>query len=198
MARRYDHSKEELMEMAAAAGHKIVVSEGLIKLSARRVAAEIGYTVGTIYHVFGTHDDFILHINARTLDAWYADLARTLAARKKPPTLIDLANYYIDYAATNYHAFMALFEHTLPPETPLPEWYVPKMRQFFVLLETMVLPLVNDNKRQAHRTARVLWASIHGICILSLSRKLDLVDSESAKTLAKSFVENYVKGLQHG
>ena len=186
------------MEMAAAAGHKILESEGLAKLSARRVAAEIGYTVGTIYHVFGTHDDFILHINARTLDAWYADLTRMLAARKKSPTLIDLANYYIDYAATNYHAFMALFEHTLPPETPLPEWYVPKMRQFFMLLETMVLPLVNDNKRQAHRAARVLWSGIHGICILSLSRKLDLVDPESAKTLTKSFVENYVKGLQHG
>ena len=198
MARRYDHSREQLMEMAALAGHKLIQNEGFSQLSARKVAAEIGYTVGTIYNLFGNHDSFILHINALTLDAWFEDLQRVIGARKKPPTVEDLALYYIDYSAAHYNEWMALFEHSLPRDAPVPEWYIPKMRRFFELLEAIVLPRVNGDRRQARRAARVLWGGIHGICILSLSRKLDLVGSESPKLLAKSFVENYLRGLQVG
>lgn len=197
MARRYDHSRAELMELAVNAGRAMIQAEGFGKFSARRIAAEIGYTVGTVYNLFGTHDNLILHINARTLDAWFEDLQRMVAARKTPPSFEQLALYYIDYSAAHYNEWMALFEHTLPPDVPVPEWYVPKMRRFFELLEGMVLPHVQGDRRKARRAARVLWAGIHGICMLSLSRKLDLVDSESAHILAKSFVENYLRGLQH-
>ncbi|MES2985245.1 MAG: TetR/AcrR family transcriptional regulator [Pseudomonadota bacterium] len=197
MARRYDHSREDLQEMAIQAGRSIIQSQGFGKFSARQVAAEIGYTVGTVYNLFGSHDNLILHINARTLDTWFEDLQHTFAARKRPPSFEGLALYYIDYSAAHYNEWMALFEHSLPPDTPMPEWYIPKMRRFFELLEGMVLPYVKNNRRKARRAARVLWAGIHGICMLSLSRKLDLIDSESAKTLAKSFVENYLRGLQH-
>ncbi|MES2985279.1 MAG: hypothetical protein V4735_08845 [Pseudomonadota bacterium] len=48
MARRYDHSKEALQEMAISAGQSIIQSQGFGKFSARKVAAEIGYTVGTV------------------------------------------------------------------------------------------------------------------------------------------------------
>lgn len=197
MARRYDHSKEELQEMAVKAGQSIIKSQGLGEFSARKVAVEIGYTVGTVYNLFGSHDNLILHINARTLDEWFEDLQRKVAARKTPPSFEDLALYYIDYSAAHYNEWMALFEHSLPPHVPMPEWYIPKMRRFFELLESMVMPYVKANRRKARRAARVLWAGIHGICMLSLSRKLDLTNSESAQILAKSFVENYLRGLQH-
>lgn len=197
MARRYDHSKEALQEMAITAGRSIIQSQGFGKFSARQVAAKIGYTVGTVYNLFGSHDNLILHINARTLDAWFEDLQRTITESETTPSFEDLALYYIDYSAAHYNEWMALFEHSLPQDTAMPEWYIPKMRRFFELLEGMVLPYVKANRRKARRAARVLWAGIHGICMLSLSRKLDLIDSESAQLLAKSFVENYVRGLQH-
>ena len=197
MARRYDHSKETLREMVIAAGHSLIQSQGFSRFSARKVAVEIGYTVGTVYNLFGSHDHLILHINARTLDAWFDDLQRVIMVRKTPPTFVDLAFYYIDYSAAHYNEWMALFEHSLPPDAPMPEWYVPKMRRFFELLEGMVMPHVHGNKRKARRAARVLWAGLHGVTMLSLSRKLDLTDSESAQILAKSFVENYLWGLQH-
>jgi hypothetical protein len=39
-----------------------------------------------------------------------------------------------------------------------------------------------------------LWAGIHGLCVLSLSRKLDLVESETLETLTHSLIDNYLKG----
>lgn len=195
MARRSDHSREELLELMVSTGERLMAEEGLAKFSARKLAAEVGYTVGTVTHLFGSYDMLVLHITARTLDRWFEDLARTLATRRKPATFEDLALYYIDYAGEHYHAWMALFEHTLPADMPLPDWYTPKLRRFFELLEGMMLPYVGGNRRKARRAARVLWAGIHGICILSLSRKLDLVESESARVLAKAFVETYLRGL---
>jgi AcrR family transcriptional regulator len=197
MARRSDHTKDELKEMAVTAGYNLIKSQGFSKFSARKVAAEIGYTVGTIYNIFDSHDHLILHINARTLDGWYASLEETIATSKKPPNIHNLAKFYIDYSAKHYNEWSALFEHTISTDIELPEWYIPKMRRFFDLVETIVMPHVKNNRRKARRSARVLWAGIHGICILSLSRKLDLVESESATILAKSFVDNYLRGLQY-
>jgi AcrR family transcriptional regulator len=183
--------------MAITAGYNIIKSQSFSKFSARKVASEIGYTVGTIYHIFGCHDHLILHINAKTLDNWHAALEEVIAASNKSLTIHDLARFYIDYSASHYNEWSALFEHTMSAESELPDWYIPKMRRFFDLVETLVMPHVKNNRRKARRSARVLWAGIHGICVLSLSKKLDLVESESTTILAKSFVDNYLRGLQH-
>jgi AcrR family transcriptional regulator len=153
--------------------------------------------VGTMYHIFGSHDQLILHINAKTLDNWYAALEETTAASKKPLTVHDLAKFYIEYSSNHYNEWSALFEYTMSSDSDLPDWYISKMRRFFDLVETLVMPHVKNNRRKARRSARVLWAGIHGICVLSLSKKLDLVESESTAILTKSFVDNYLRGLQH-
>ena len=79
MARRSDHSREELREMALSAAEQIVVEQGYEGLSARKVASAIGYTVGTLYLVFENIDDLILNINARTLDRLHAKMTASQA-----------------------------------------------------------------------------------------------------------------------
>ena len=43
--------------MAMAAAREIAEKEGLRGLTARRIAREIGYTVGTLYNLFDNLDD---------------------------------------------------------------------------------------------------------------------------------------------
>ena len=50
MARRADHTKEELTELVLRAGEAPIENEGFSAFGARRVAGGIGYTVGTISH----------------------------------------------------------------------------------------------------------------------------------------------------
>ena len=52
MARRNDNSRDELKEMSIAAGQEIILAEGFASFSARKVAKNIGYTIGTIYNIF--------------------------------------------------------------------------------------------------------------------------------------------------
>lgn len=51
---------------------------GFAHFSAREVAKRIGYSIGTIYNVFGSYDAFILAINGRTLALWRDHLLRRL------------------------------------------------------------------------------------------------------------------------
>ena len=196
MARRADHTREELKELAIKAGIELIRKEGISHFSARKLAGRIGYTVGTLYNVFGSYDEMILQINARTLDEWFAIMQNAMQKNGKGNPLHALARSYIKYSKTHYQEWIALFEYHLSEDRELPQWYTPKMTRFFAIVEKLLLAKLN-NQRKAKRAARVLWAGIHGICILSLSGKLDLVKADSPEVLAISFIDNYIAGLTH-
>ncbi|MGB2336434.1 MAG: TetR/AcrR family transcriptional regulator, partial [Alcanivorax sp.] len=82
MARRNQHSREELQALAIDAVRELVVEQGLGKLSVRKVAEKIRYTPGMLYHVFANLDDLILHANAATLDTLLGDMQ---ASSNLPP-----------------------------------------------------------------------------------------------------------------
>jgi AcrR family transcriptional regulator len=195
MARRADHTREELTELAIAAGLKRIREEGFARFSIRQVATDIGYTVGTLYNVFGSYDSFILHINARTLDEWYAIMRDALTQHSGEEPVHTLAKAYVAFSRSHYRQWSALFEHQLADDFARPQWYQPKMTRFFALVEAPLQEIVGNDKAKARHCARVLWAGIHGICVLSLSGKLDLVKADSAESLAESFVKTYLVGL---
>ena len=70
MGRRSDHSRPELREMIVAEGHRQISEAGFVRFSAREVAKRIGYSIGTIYNVFGSYDQLILAINGRIAGIW--------------------------------------------------------------------------------------------------------------------------------
>ena len=83
MGRRSDHTRDELRALLLAEGHELLAEQGLKKFSGREVAKRAGYSVGTIYNVFGSLDRFILAINSRTFSLW-ADFLRRKADKGEP------------------------------------------------------------------------------------------------------------------
>ncbi|MEZ0261621.1 MAG: TetR/AcrR family transcriptional regulator [Alphaproteobacteria bacterium] len=191
MARRSEHTREELTGMAIDAGCEMIAEKGFQQFSARGVAAKIGYTVGTLYHLFGTLDQFILHINARTLDSMYDEVAKGVAKKPAAGQLIHhLAHGYLAFAKKNYNLWSALFEHRLEDgSTEVPDWYAPKMTRLFGLIEESVLPQVKGDRKKAARLARLLWASVHGITTLSLAGKLEIVQADHADKMIDDLLE---------
>jgi AcrR family transcriptional regulator len=182
MARRSEHTRDELREMAIAAGYALIAEKGFQSFSARGVAARMGYTVGTLYHLFGTLDEFILHINARTLDEWHDAIIKDMPKRADQRTRY-LAHAYLSYARANRNRWSALYEHHMPEGVTVPDWYKPKMDRMFGLVEEALLPGVGGDARAAARLAKVLWASIHGICTLALTGKLTEVKAAAAERM---------------
>jgi AcrR family transcriptional regulator len=89
MAKRSEHTQEELKELVLSAAEAIVTEEGFSALKVRRIAAEIGYTVGSIYMVFTNMADLTVHINAKTLDAISAQLEQVQATHLKRDEFTD-------------------------------------------------------------------------------------------------------------
>ncbi len=188
MARRSDHSRQELTELALDKSLEIIDEKGLSGFSARAVAERMGYTVGTLYNVFGSYDGLIFRVNARILDAWHAALAAGLHKTKKDK-MRYLAYAYLDFAGRHYNRWTTLFE--FHAKSSPPDWYRDRIDRHFRLIEETLLARTQD-PHQNRRRAKVLWASIHGICILALGGKLDVVGSDSAKTLIDDLLENYL------
>ena len=188
--------------MAVAAGRDLIRDAGYGGFSARKVAAAIGYTVGTLYNVFENHDDIVLHINAVTLEDLLSVMERRFGGSGPAAVQLEdhealkaLAACYIDYARENYNCWSALFEHNLAPDTPLPEWYGEKIGALFGLIEARLEPVIGREEADLRQTARVLWASIHGICALTLTNKLTLVGVETTESLTAALIDNYIAGL---
>lgn len=199
MGRRYDHSHQELHDMAMAAAANMVAENGIRALTARKLAAEIGYSVGTLYNIYANQDELIVTLNGQTLDKLYTALEAVPAADTVPDTLQAVANCYIDFTQTHFNLWNALFEHRLPTGKSLPDWYFDKINRLLALVEGHLTPLFPDaGSPEKAKAARVLWASLHGICSLSSADKLDIVATESARALTASLIRNYLAGLGHG
>jgi AcrR family transcriptional regulator len=83
------------------------------------VAKRIGYSIGTIYNVFGSYDHLMLAINGRTLDLWQAALAARLEGARDDRLAQAIAAYF-DFAITHRHAWTALYDFRLPEGEPHP------------------------------------------------------------------------------
>jgi AcrR family transcriptional regulator len=197
MARRGEHSREEIRQMALDAAEAIVAREGYPGLSTRKVAAAIRYTVGTLYLVFENLDDLTLQINGRTLDALYDWLlARQEASGASGDTeqaILALANAYVAYAEAETPRWSMLFEYVVQ-ENEQPEWYQNKLGRVFGLVEAALRPLSADDL-ETQRIARVLWAGVHGICLLKIRQRMTLAGNQDAEAMTRMLVSNFLRGL---
>ena len=197
MARRSDHSREELREMTLTAAENIVVEQGYEGLSARKVATAIGYTVGTLYLVFENLDDLILHINARTLDRLHARMTASQAnSGDAVDYLLQLGEIYIRFANDDPHRWAMVFEHRFSEDRVVPAWYQEKIARMFAMVEEGLEPLATNRPQQeVTQAARALWGGVHGICILAITDNLGIVGVDSVQDLTQSLISNYLKGF---
>ena len=187
---------EELRERILAAAKNMVRYQGTAALSIRKLAAEIGCAVGTIYNVFSNIDEIILTINSATLAKLQARLLNDTCSEDDALTAcIRLSRSYVAFCQEEYHLWSLLIEYRLAPGNTLPAWYQQQVDELFLLVSRMAEPLTGGEKKKAERVARVLWAGLQGICSLAVSGKLDAVHAEPADVLAESLARNYARGL---
>lgn len=195
MARRSDHTREELHELALVAAREVAEQEGLRGLSARRVAREIGYTIGTIYNLFDDLDDLIVQMNGHTLDSLYEACAAAAGDGEPAQALHALADSYIGFIREHPRLWNVLFEHHLPDDRALPDWHYQKVLRLLALVENALTPFFPPGQEaERHHSARVLWSSLHGICSLESMDKL--IKTESVEHLSETLIETYLAGLR--
>jgi AcrR family transcriptional regulator len=194
MARRSEHSQDELKEMVLKAAETIIIEEGFSELKVRKIAMEIGYTVGSIYMVFGNVADLIMHINGRTLDDLKIQLKQVIKQDNAELSIMQLAKTYVSFATEHSNRWSTIFEHRLAENEVKPDWYQQKIDTIFSLVESQFQSLsAMHSDEQGKLAARALWSGVHGICILTLSGKTDLIGNDVEKSVVL-LVDTFIKG----
>ena len=179
--------------MMLAAARDIAAAEGLNGLTARRVAREIGYSIGTIYNLFEDFDDLVLQLNGETLDAVYERCAAAPLGGEPEEGLKALAQVYIGFARDHPRLWSLVFEYRALHPGPLPAWYTEKLASLFALLGRALAPLFPPGREEEMRhSSRVLRASIQGLCSLEAAGAL----ADPASALADTLITYYVAGLR--
>ena len=194
MAKRSEHSLEELKTMVLDAAETIVIEEGFPALKVRKIAVDIGYTVGSIYMVFANMADLIIQINARTLDAITEQLEQAHDVSDDKSIEI-LAMTYLSYASQNLNRWRNIFEYRLPADIEIPDWYQDKVDNVFATVAARFAELAPElSKDHSKQAACALWAGIHGICMLSLTGILDKADINDIEDTIIFLIRNFMRG----
>lgn len=194
MARRGQHSLEEIKNMVLTAAETLVDEGGLPLVRVRNIALKIGYTVGSIYMVFENMNELILHLKGRTLDAitGQMDLIEAETAEQR---LKGLADVYIRYANQNLNRWSMVFGHYSPETTPVPEWYQHKIDKVFGEFENQFAQFAPAlSQAQCKQTALAFIGGLHGICVFMLTSPLSRLNDkdmeESVNLLISKFTDN--------
>ncbi len=195
MARRGDHTLEQIKDMILVAAEDLVIEGGLAQLRVRNIAAKIGYTVGSIYMVFESMTDLILHVKGRTLDT-IAEQMEQVEAANEEQRLEELAYVYIRYASQNINLWSMIFEHRLSDDgVQTPAWYQQKVDNVYKKFETQFAVIQPELcVSQCKQTALAFMAGIHGICVFKLTTQLGDFNSvdfeESVALLIRRFIHD--------
>jgi len=183
--------------MALSAAERVVETEGITALTARRVAKDIGYSVGTIYNLFDNLDALSLHVKARTIDALYAHIKDIPKGKIVVDDFLALNEAYFEFLNENPNTWGSILERVGADGKPLPGWYLEKVALPFSVVEKALKPLFAEDEAEiAEYSAHTLWCGVHGIAVLGSENSLTAMGGKDAREMAKYLIVTFLNGLQ--
>ncbi|MFC3441837.1 TetR/AcrR family transcriptional regulator [Sphingobium rhizovicinum] len=188
MGRRSDHSRAELEALILEEGHRLMAEVGFARFSAREIAKRIGYTVGTLYNVFGSYDLLVATINTHTFEQWASHLEDRLAA-SSADRIGTLVEGYFSFAVSHYNVWTAIYDHRLPADMAMPEALAIRRGTLTDVVTREIAAVLPENRKgEAPRLARSLIATVHGHCTFALNGSFALLGETEPLELATARV----------
>lgn len=176
------------------AARGIVRTEGIDRLSLRKVAGAIGYTATAIYEYYAGKDDLVAALCALADDLLADYLKRPSPALPVDEQLVEIGMAYIHFAAENPEEFRILFStpNQPPDESPEPEG------SFAILYETIRVGIdagaFDPGDLDAFAVSYTAWAFVHGMATLRLTALRDYdIDFDPVNRWA---LERFVSGMK--
>lgn len=193
MARRNDHTREELISLTLESVKVFLNDHSYHELSLRKVANMIGYVPSTLVNVFGNYNLLLLHVVAQTLDELALEAKSVVSqCENSEQALYELAYCYHDFAQGNPHRWQLIFEHNMNGEE-LPEWQNERINHMTSMLEELLALIAPQrNSSEVLQASRVLWSGVHGITLLSVDDKFFANEPIDGKKLIENLLSNYL------
>jgi len=198
MARRADHTKEELAALIVKTATSIIVADGVEKLSARGLSKAIGYAPGTLYHHFDDLDAIVTAVNVGTLNGLAKAFLDAREGEVDGQTLHRYADVFLSYVRDNKNLWNALFEFKRAPGAAVPDWYVGKIDGLISLLvECFMAERPDLSAQSAQEASRLLFASVHSVSSLENSGRLQLIMNQNIDKIAHDLVSIHLEAYKN-
>ena len=181
MGRRSDHTPDELRELLISSGHALMAERGFAKFSAREAARRAGYSVGTIYNVFGSLDGYLIALNSRTFWQWATWLEAALERAPADPSgrTEALVRAYFGFAEANRNIWMAIYDHRIDRSIAIPPEDEAAREALTGIVDREVAATLGvGHHPDTQRLVRSLIATVHGHCALWLTGSYALMSEE--------------------
>ncbi|WP_319536528.1 TetR-like C-terminal domain-containing protein [uncultured Vibrio sp.] len=193
MARRNDHTREELINLTLATVKDFLEENSYHELSLRKIANMIGYVPSTLVNIFGNYNLLLLHAVAQTLDELSQESRKaTSGCKDAREALFELAYCYHDFALKHPYRWQLVFEHNMNG-AELPEWQAKRIDDMTGILESLLADIApHRTDSEVIQASRVLWSGVHGITLLSVDDKFFSSEPVDGKVLISNLLSNYL------
>ena len=198
MARRADHSKEELAKLVIESAETLIAEGGIDTFSARALSRAIGYTAGTLYHHFRDLDDIVTQVNARTLSGLAAAFMGAERSDDPRKMLHNYADAFLGFIRTRRNLWTALFEFKRQPGVPVPGWYVDAIAGLIRIIAKCFHEIRPDlDQKIAAQSGQLVFASIHSVTSLETSGRLALIMDREIDAVVHDLVDTHILAFEH-
>ena len=194
MARRNDHTREELIALTLNTVKDFLSEHPHHELSLRKIAAMIGYVPSTLVNIFGSYNLLLLHAVAQTVDELRDESVNAIKSAEEPrQALYELAWCYHSFAQKNPYRWQLIFQHNMNGEE-LPEWQTERINNMTGVLEDLMAQLAPERSaKEVVEASRVLWAGVHGITLLSVDDMFFSSTPVDGRQLITNLLDNYLQ-----
>lgn len=182
-----EETRRRVLEAAVAA----VEAGGMEAVNIRNIAAQAGYSVGSVYKHFADQDALLIAVNSVTLGRIKEILGEAVEGIDDPLARLKvLALTYLNFARDNGTLWTTLFSHHLPEGKPVPEWHV---QENIALLAFIAAPLrvlnpeLGDDALAAR--SRTCFAAVHGLVTISLEARFVGLEADTLEREMDFLVE---------
>ncbi|MEO8669365.1 MAG: TetR/AcrR family transcriptional regulator [Bauldia sp.] len=147
----------------------IIATDGVEGLSLREVARRLGVSHQAPYKHYPSREHLLAEVVARAFAAFAAHLDARPRRRDPYDDLREMGRAYIGYALAHPLHYRLMFGTPLPE----PEAHPAMMRQAshaFALLTDAIVRLGRDDPPAPELDALYVWATMHGLAILSIMK----------------------------
>ena len=188
-----DKTKEILLQV----GRKLVVEKGIDALSARKLATAANSSVGMVYNVFGTMDNYIAEQNLITLNELYEKMESVVLSKNPFNNLNRYADVLTLYIEANPNLWYLFYNSQLSVNAKKNSFASARIiKKIDVLIGSQAVKFIKGIGVKEKRLAiKVLEMSLFALSGYLLGNALNLKSELNRGNLCKLLMNTYVAGL---
>lgn len=189
----HDQVRQSLLKI----GRKMVVENGPKFLTARKLSQASNTSIGLIYNIFGTMDNFVASINVQTLDDIYNELSAIIKEDNPYANLNRYADVFTSYVLNNRNLWLLLYQDLLAnTETSLIGSYRKRIFKFEKLIELQLIKMFGElNYAERQITTQVLGLALFSLSGFVAAGKNTTLRKINKNNLCKLLLNTYLAGL---